>query len=99
MPYAEGRIYNDADSHIMELPEWLFGYADPDVRAQMLPPYYGATGRMREALGKKRDADHWQKVDINANLMNLKGWDAYGASDAQERTHALDMLGFNYQLV
>jgi len=99
MPYAEGRIYNDADSHIMELPEWLFGYADPDIRAQRLPPYYGATGRMREALGKKRDADHWQKVDINANLMNLKGWDAYGASNAQERTHALDMLGFNCQLV
>ena len=99
MPYAEGRIYNDADSHLMELPDWLGAYADPNIRERLLPPYFGATGRMIEALGKKRDADHWQKVKIDENLMNLKGWDALGASDSQERTRALDMLGFNCQLV
>ena len=36
---------------------------------------------------------------IEANLMNLKGWDALGASNSQERTRALDMLGFHRQLV
>jgi len=99
MPYAEGRIYNDADSHLMELPEWLGGYADPHIRERLLPPYFGATGRMRDAIGQQRDADHWQKVKIEENLMNLKGWEAFGASDAQERTRALDMLGFNRQLI
>ena len=29
MPYAEGRTFYDADSHVMELPEWL-----PDLRVE-----------------------------------------------------------------
>ncbi len=99
MVYAQGRTYYDADSHLMELPEWLGGYADPHISERLLPPYFGATGRMRDAIGQQRDADHWQKVKIEENLMNLKGWEAFGASDAQERTKALDMLGFNRQLV
>jgi hypothetical protein len=37
MPYAEGRIYNDADSHIMETFDWLVSYADPDVRDRIRP--------------------------------------------------------------
>ncbi len=32
MPYAEGRTYHDADSHVMETPDWLVPYADPGVR-------------------------------------------------------------------
>lgn len=99
MPYAEGRIYNDADSHLMETPDWLTPYADPQIRERILPPFFGAAGRMVEALGKKRDAAHWEAVNIEANLMNLKGWDALGASNSQERTRALDMLGFHRQLV
>jgi hypothetical protein len=27
MPYAEGRIFNDADSHFMETKDWIFQYA------------------------------------------------------------------------
>ena len=37
MPYAEGRIYNDADSHIMETFDWLISYADPKVRDRIKP--------------------------------------------------------------
>src|SRR5262249_16961844 len=37
MPYAEGRTYYDADSHLMELSGWLAGYADPDVRDEIPP--------------------------------------------------------------
>lgn len=99
MPYAEGRTYHDADSHLMETHDWLTPYADPHVRARILPPYFGAAGRMVEALGKKRDAEHWAAVKIEDNLMNLKGWDALGATDSTERTRALDMLGFHRQLV
>ena len=32
MPYAEGRTYNDADSHIMETRDWLASYIDPRLR-------------------------------------------------------------------
>lgn len=99
MPYAEGRIYNDADSHLMELPNWLEAYADPHLRERLSPLDLKNMGRMVEALGKTRDAAHWAAVDIEANLMQLKGWDALGASDPQERTRALDLLGFNRQLI
>lgn len=32
MTYATGRTFYDADSHIMDLPDFLQCYADPDVR-------------------------------------------------------------------
>ena len=37
MPYASGRTYYDADSHLMELADWLAEYADPDVRERIRP--------------------------------------------------------------
>jgi hypothetical protein len=37
MPYAEGRTYYDADSHLMELADWLVLYADPGIRDRIRP--------------------------------------------------------------
>jgi predicted TIM-barrel fold metal-dependent hydrolase len=37
--------------------------------------------------------------DIEAQLLTRKGWHAYGAFDPAERSRALDMLGFDKQLV
>ena len=37
MPYASGRTYYDADSHPMELSDWLVGYADPGLRPRIRP--------------------------------------------------------------
>jgi uncharacterized protein len=96
MPYAEGRIFNDADSHIMETSEWLASYADPKIRDLLPPPDFSRTGRMADAIGKRHD---WTSIDLEANLMRLKGWEAYGANDSAERSRALDLLGFNCQLV
>src|SRR5579885_2865596 len=31
MPYAEGRVFYDADSHVMETSDWLEPFADPDI--------------------------------------------------------------------
>ena len=28
MPYAEGRVFYDADSHLMETSDWLVSHAD-----------------------------------------------------------------------
>jgi uncharacterized protein len=96
MPYAEGRVYNDADSHIMETASWLASYADPSIRDRIPPPDFARTGVMADEINKTRD---WAAIDIEANLMKLKGWGAYGAYDSQDRTRALDLLGFNCQLV
>ena len=37
MPYAQGRIFNDADSHVMETRDWMTRYADPGIRERLAP--------------------------------------------------------------
>jgi predicted TIM-barrel fold metal-dependent hydrolase len=96
MPYAEGRTFNDADSHVMETSDWLATYADPEIRMILPKPDFARTGRMADAIGRKHD---WSTIDLEQNIMQLKGWEAYGAIDPQERSRALDVLGFNCQLV
>lgn len=102
MPYAEGRTYHDADSHLMELSGWLAEYADPGVREKIRPLHLGAAGALadkavREAERRKGDAA--QARALEGALMKVKGWGALGAFDARERTRALDLLGFERQLV
>jgi uncharacterized protein len=100
MPYAEGRIYNDADAHIMEPPNWLDNYADARTRALLKPIDFARESKMAEdALKGKFDAKHWEEVDIERSLMFIKGWAALDAFDPAERTRALDLLGFSRQLV
>ena len=44
MAYAPGdRHYYDADSHIMELPDFVTSYADPDVRDENPEVSYSAS--------------------------------------------------------
>lgn len=102
MPYAAGRTYRDADSHLMELGDWLAPYADPDVREKLRPLYLGGAGKLAEdavkaAAARRGDAEAARKLE--ANLMGAKGWGALGAFDRDERTRALDLLGFSSQLV
>src|SRR5579875_2870987 len=102
MTYATGRRYLDADSHLMELPGWLERYADPPVRERLRPLALGAAGRLAEqavaeaeerlAAGPAADLDERE-------LLQRKGWHAYGASDPGERSRVLDRLGFDAQLV
>src|SRR5262245_28838383 len=48
MPYATGRTFHDADSHLMELGDWLAPYADPDVRSRLRPLYLGGAGKLAD---------------------------------------------------
>jgi predicted TIM-barrel fold metal-dependent hydrolase len=100
MPYAQGRIYNDADAHFMEPASWIADHADAKTRALLKPLDISRLGRKAEHVMRgKFEPDHWTKVDIEKNLMFIKGWEALGAFDPAERTRALDLLGFNRQLV
>jgi predicted TIM-barrel fold metal-dependent hydrolase len=102
MPYAEGRIYYDADSHLMELGDWLAKYADPDVRNRIRPLHLGGAGALADAAVRKAEArrgDPEAARALEANVMGPKGWDALGAFDPAERSRALDLLGFESQLV
>jgi predicted TIM-barrel fold metal-dependent hydrolase len=102
MPYAEGRTYYDADSHIMELSDWLASYADPDVRERLRPLYLGGAGRLADEAVKaaeQRRGDPAAAAELETKLMGPKGWSALGAFDPTERSRALDLLGFDKQLV
>ncbi len=104
MPYAEGRTYYDADSHVMELPEWLPSFADPAFRPDVPSFSLGTSGavdrvaRMIET-GKRRAGDPAERAASEAGLMTRKSWDAYGAFHKEDRSRALDLLGFRGQLV
>ena len=47
----------------------------------------------------ERHKDPAAVADAEKNLMLRKGWEALGAFDPDERRRALDLLGFNSQLV
>jgi uncharacterized protein len=104
MPYAEGRTYHDADAHLMELPEWLPSYADPPYRDR-IPPFSllsaGSRTRVEQmiARGRRRAGDPVERAGHETELMTRKSWDAYGAFHREDRVRALDLLGFQSQLV
>jgi predicted TIM-barrel fold metal-dependent hydrolase len=104
MTYAPGRVCHDADSHLMETPDWITAYADPGMRERIRPYSLGGTGpaavveRMIDR-GRRRAGVESERAGHEAELMTRKSWDAYGAFHAGDRRRALDLLGFRSQLV
>ena len=103
MPYAEGRTFLDADSHIMELPDFLSSHADPKVRDRIKPLGFGAGGNLGRRLEQyARLGAHTPEavVELERNVIaGAKGYEALGSFNQHERTRALDLLGFQAQLV
>src|ERR1700690_2631235 len=101
MPYAEGRVFNDADSHIMETFDWLLSYADPKFRDRIRPmSVQMAGGKATADLGgalpgiiarRKRDPEAMARAE--AKILERKSWHALGGFDPDERRRALDLLG------
>jgi predicted TIM-barrel fold metal-dependent hydrolase len=101
MPYAH-RTIHDADAHFVETPEWFRDHADPDVR-EKLPPVYLSTvkpGEDRELdRFRRQHADPAYRAEDEAQLMLRKNWAATGSFIKEDRPRALDLLGFESQLV
>src|SRR5438552_5020326 len=102
MPYAEGRTYHVADSHVMETPDWPVAHADPAVRA-LLKPLFGAAGKPGEETmieqARRRHLDPAERERAADELMLRKNWNAMGSFVKEDRPRALDLLGFSSQLV
>src|SRR4051794_21928965 len=99
MAYVEDRLVYDADSHIHEPPGYAESYADPAIRpalAERLATFRRAPG-IEEALAKQGDPEFRAK-DAEEILLRKNSL-AVGAVLREDRSRALDLLGFGAQLV
>jgi len=100
--YVGERKVLDADSHVMELADFLDGFIDPDYRDRLrrrgmdalAPVLNGAVAR-----ANARRTDEGLATRAEERLLEDKGWNAMGAFDPAERSHVLDLLGVQGQLV
>jgi predicted TIM-barrel fold metal-dependent hydrolase len=108
MTYAPAsRPFYDADSHIMELPNFLKAYADPALRDEVPEVSYSASIVTDEEVavivgqGGKHSPEHVAaQIALGDKLIeSSKEIQALGAFDSADRTKALDLLGFKRQLV
>ena len=105
MAYATGRTYFDADSHVMELQGFLRDHADPGIRDR-LPPINTASGGRQAPVGDIGVGGAHPPAHVDELLAlgdrlisGPKGYEALGAFNSSERSLALDLLGFQRQLV
>ncbi len=108
MTYAAHRRIIDVDSHLIELDDFLHNAARPEHESLVpsmhdqkgLPVVQAGLDRGRE-LFARRHGDPETMAKFEASLMdNTKsGWNRLGAFDPKERSHALDLLGFEMQWV
>jgi len=108
MTYAPaGRAIYDADSHIMELPDFLKRYADPELREQIPEVSYKASIVTDEevavimAQGGRHSPEHVAaQIALGDRLIeSSKEIQALGAFNSADRRTALDLLGFKKQLL
>ena len=104
--YADGRVMLDADSHLMELPDFLTANADPGIRDRIPVVDFGSGGPLSERLAAhsrtRRQAPEVieQQTGLGDQLLTgAKNYEAMGAFDTSERSQALDQLGFERQFV
>jgi uncharacterized protein len=102
MTYAGPRTIFDADSHLMELPDFLDPFLTADQRATLGRGAFTARQAMIDAAvanAQARRADPNAADAAAARLLTDKAWNALGGFDSTERSRALDLLGFRAQLV
>src|SRR5436190_12479674 len=92
---------HDADAHIVEPPDWLVPYADPGVRPT-LEAYYDKNWVahrkfLDDALQKHADPEYRAK-DADEIWLRKNYW-ATGSFLKEDRSPALDLLGFQSQLI
>ena len=102
MTYVGDRVVFDADSHVMELADFLDAHVEDDKREllrtkpleRLKPVFDGAQARF-----DSRRSDPAVAAEAEERLWQDKGWSAMGAFDVRERSRVLDLMGIDGQLV
>jgi predicted TIM-barrel fold metal-dependent hydrolase len=108
MPYAGNRRIIDVDSHVIELDDFLSNAARPgelDLLPRMdsqteLPVSEAAMARAREHF-ERRQSDPATMAKFEASVLDVSksGWSRLGAFDPKERSHTLDVFGYELQWI
>lgn len=101
MPYIEGRIAHDADSHVMEPIGWYDEFMPAAVKEPLAAMSATREGKFKawlDGVVAKHDDPEYRAGALD-EVMLRKGWEAHGAWRADDRIAALDALGFASQLV
>ncbi len=106
MAYAHRKDIYDADTHMMEHPNWIYDFADKDIREHLEPIVEGnkeAFDRINQALEnfalRQSSPASLEKAKEEFMGWKHKGWEGLGAFNAEERKLANDLLGFKAHLV
>ena len=106
MTYAGARLCYDADSHLMELPDFFKEFANPADREALPDVVVSSGGQFGEAVAKFAKTKRHEPDDVASQVAlgdklvtGPKGYFALGAFNREERRQALDQLGFRKQLV
>ena len=108
MSYAQHRKIIDADSHVIELDDFLDRAATPEDKKLLpkmsdqkeLPVIQAGLDRGRELLVKRKEDPETMAKFEAALLDNTKsGWNRLGAFDSKERSRVLDLFGFEMQWI
>jgi len=108
MSYAGARRIIDVDSHLFELDDFLHSVATDEeaafiqpMQAQTeLPVSLEAIDRGREHFNHRNaDPEVMTKFEEGMFDISRSPWSRLGAFDPAERSHALDVLGFERQIV
>ena len=102
MAYVEGRTIHDADSHVVEAPDFLDGYVEAAWREKIRDArFYGKYGSLiitTEDLRQRHD-DPKFRAERAEKIMTRKNYNALGSWRSKDRAEALDYLGLASQLV
>ena len=106
MTYAHRKDIYDADTHMMERPDWIVEFADKEIKNQLEPFVEGdrdTLKRVDKAILNFNERNSSKKVLSKAKEefmgWNHKGWEGLGAFDSKERKLANDLLGFKGHIV
>ena len=102
MADTTSRTILDADSHVMELADFLDPFIDDVHRDRLKRHRMSALEPVLRGAVEKAEArrsDPAKAAAAEERLLTDKGWSAMGAFDPEERSRVLDLMGFQGQLV
>ena len=106
MTYAHREDIYDADTHMMEHPNWIYDFASEDIKEHLEPIVEGdkeVFERIDKAIAnfenRRSSSTVLEQAKKDFMTWNHKGWEGLGAFNAEERKLANDLLGFKAHIV